>query len=126
MKYINIWNRYWLSLNKGITLDVIDNLVMPNASDVWQWSYISQCINIQEVINNPLREWFPPNLLWNDGMTEEIKLQFGLTGEIPMTCKILTTIPDIYKFYNLQIPFLPGLILGSKSISSYLDLQILL
>ena len=66
------WDKEYLSQNRGITLFLIDTLVLPNATGEWNWYEISMYIDVQEVINNPHREWNRYALSWNDNMTRDI------------------------------------------------------
>jgi len=74
MKYVREnplrpWCRQGLSRNKGLTVDDIDNLVLPYATGDWDWEYISDHIDIREVRANPLRSWNIQSLSRNRGLT---------------------------------------------------------
>lgn len=66
------WDKVGLSCNKQLTINLIDNLVLPNAVNDWDWDYISQSINIQEVINNPNKPWSKKYLSANEDITYHI------------------------------------------------------
>jgi hypothetical protein len=67
------WNREWLSMNKEITIDLIDNLELPNAvDDEWCWRFISQYIDIKEVYDHPDRPWDKDGLSRNKGITIDL------------------------------------------------------
>lgn len=51
------WSREGLSNNKGITLKDVKGLVLPNATSVWAWHYISENISIDQVRENPNETW---------------------------------------------------------------------
>ena len=63
------WNREGLSRNRGISIHLIDTLVLPNATDEWNWLFISEYIDIQEVVKHPYREWNKEGLSQNRGIT---------------------------------------------------------
>lgn len=62
------WSKKGLSGNRGLTMDIIKHLDMPNATDDWNWYIISARINIQEVINNPNEPWNLQGLSKNPGI----------------------------------------------------------
>lgn len=63
------WNREGLSNNKDLTLDDVDNLIMPNATKAWDWRYISMFISMDEVRNNPNRRWDKDGMSFNRNIT---------------------------------------------------------
>jgi len=63
------WCRVGLSMNKGITIQDILYLELPNATESWDWKHLSQYINIQDIRCNPHLEWNMYGLLLNIGIT---------------------------------------------------------
>lgn len=57
-KYPNMpWNLNALSQKSDLTVNDIDNLVLPNAVGKWNWGHISWSINSDEVMNNLNKPW---------------------------------------------------------------------
>lgn len=63
------WDREGLSCNKELTINDIDNLIMPNAGGRWNWSDISIYINIEEVRQHPNKTWNRFGLSFNETLT---------------------------------------------------------
>ena len=66
------WNKNGLSQNKGITIDLIHNLVLPNARSMWHWFDISQNISVSEVYKYPDEIWHREGLSQNKGITIDL------------------------------------------------------
>lgn len=64
-----LWDREGLSHNRQLTLDDVDNLIMPNATKIWNWRYISMFISMDEVRNNPNRTWDRVGMSFNRNLT---------------------------------------------------------
>ena len=63
------WDKSGLSRNQSITLYDIDNLILPNATDDWNWWHISQFVDMEDIRQNPTREWAENGLSYNKGLT---------------------------------------------------------
>ena len=83
------WHRDALSMNRGITLDIVhrdiasqgtDDPFMPNAIGDWDWLCLSQYVPIEDVRQNPREKWHKAGLSKNKGIT----LRDVNTLEMPM------------------------------------------
>jgi hypothetical protein len=63
------WTKKGLSMNKGITIVIIDRLSRLNIAGFWSWSSISENIAIEEVWHHPLYPWDREGLSTNEGIT---------------------------------------------------------
>jgi len=63
------WNRYGLSYNRGLTINDILYLQLPNATRDWNWHIISSYASIQEVRDNPHLPWDRDGLSNNKNLT---------------------------------------------------------
>lgn len=51
------WDLIGLSNNKDITLEIVDSVSFPNATNNWNWFSLSQTIPISDILNNLNRNW---------------------------------------------------------------------
>lgn len=65
-------NRGYLSKNTTLTMNVVKNLHLPNAEGHWDWEWICEYINIQEVINHPGEPWDREYLSHNRTLTVDM------------------------------------------------------
>ena len=63
------WNRWGLSWNKGITIDLVHNLVLPNAIDDWNYYSISKNRSILDAYKYPDDIWSRSGLSENKDIT---------------------------------------------------------
>ena len=66
-----MWDRYHLSDNPGITLWDVKNLDLPEATGRWNWYYLSMNVPIEDVRQNPELPWEGEGLSENEGITVE-------------------------------------------------------
>lgn len=79
IKYPNLpWNRKYLSHNKGLTINIIETLELPNAVNNWNWNFISIHVNIKDVYKHPNKSWNKERLVRNKSLTLEDAFTFGL------------------------------------------------
>ena len=92
------WDRLGLSMNKGITIDLIHNLALPHATNEWYWFYISQNIPISDVYKYPNETWNRRGLSDNKGITIDIIHHLVLPRSIGSWK--YTPIIDVYRYSN--------------------------
>jgi hypothetical protein len=56
----------------GITVDLIENLIMPNATGEWNWESISMYISTKEILLYRDYRWYRGSLSHNKGITLHI------------------------------------------------------
>lgn len=66
------WDRDLLSKNKGLTIEIIEDLEMPYAIGEWNWNYISQYIDIKYVYEYPCIGWNRIYLSMNESLKIDV------------------------------------------------------
>lgn len=77
------WCKYWMSWNKGLTIeDIVElDLKLNNTSGYWNWDIISRHIIPEEILKHPEYKWQLENLIKNERMTYEVMCKLGYNRE---------------------------------------------
>jgi hypothetical protein len=68
------WNRETLSMNRHINLEVI-HTPMPNAVGDWDWSMISERVDIHDVLMHPNEPWSKMFLTYNERLPVSVLMR---------------------------------------------------
>ncbi len=66
------WDRDTMSYNGGLTLDVVLDLDMPEATGEWDWRDISGIATMDDIRSNPGRPWNRRSLSYNRDLTIDV------------------------------------------------------